>query len=248
MTMHSHPPRATDDFWEKFGSDAPKSFRGLRVIEIGCGEGARALELAREGGIVTGIDIDARLIELAQERKKQAKPEVAERVTFRLCPLQEVESDSFDVAMSEDSFEHIMDVPEVLGAIKDKLAPGGRAYIGFGPLYHSPYGDHGWLRNNLPYGKLPWSHLFLPRSLTYRIAGKRIGQSFKDTVDWPFLALNQYTASDFKRMFANSGLKIVSIRHIEHDSFAGKIFDLFARLPVLSKYFTDGIYCVLEKA
>lgn len=247
MTIHDHPPRAREDFWAKFGDDAPRSFEGLRVIEIGCGEGVRALELAREGAIVTGIDIDARLIELAEQRKKEAEPAVQERVTFRLSPLQQVESDSFDVALSEDSFEHIIDVPEVLAAIKDKLAPGGRAYIGFGPLYHSPYGDHGWIRGNLPYGALPWSHLLLPKSVTYKLVGKKIGTPFKDTVDWPFLALNQYTARQFERMFAESGLKIVSIRNIRHASLAGKLFDALARLPGLRKYFTDGIYCVLEK-
>jgi SAM-dependent methyltransferase len=247
MTIHEHPPRAREDFWAKFGSDAPQSFEGLRVIEIGCGEGVRALELARQGAIVTGIDIDDRLIGLAEQRKKQAEPELQRRVTFRLCPLQQVESGSFDVALSEDAFEHIIDVPEVLAAIRDKLAVGGRAYIGFGPLYHSPYGDHGWIRNNLPYGALPWSHLFLPKAITYKMVAKRIGQPFKDTVEWPFLALNQYTVRDFERMFAESGLRIVSIRNIEHASLAGKVFDALAKLPVLRRYFTDGIYCVLEK-
>lgn len=245
--IHDHPPRAKEDFWRKFGGDAPSTLKGLRVIEIGCGEGSRSIELAEQGAIVTGIDIDERLIGLAEKKKKSAPAQVAKRVTFRLCPLQKVESASFDVAISEDAFEHIIDVPDVLAAIRDKLAPGGRAYIGFGPLYHSPFGDHGWLRNNLPYGALPWSHLFLPKAVTYRIAGKKIGTPFGNTVDWPFLALNQFTASEFKRMFAESGLKIVSIRSVKHASVAGKVFDLFGKLPVLRKYFTDGIYCVLEK-
>jgi hypothetical protein len=48
-------------------------------------------------------------------------------------------------------------------------------------------------------------------------------------------------------MFAESGLRIVSIRNIEHASLAGKVFDALAKLPVLRRYFTDGIYCVLEK-
>lgn len=245
--IHDHPPRAKHDFWAKFGNDAPSSPKGLRVIEIGCGEGARAVELAEQGAFVTGIDIDERLIELAQKKKAEAPAEVAARLTFRLLPLQRVESASFDAAISEDAFEHIIDVPDVLAAIRDKLAPGGRAYIGFGPLYHSPFGDHGWLRDNLPYGALPWSHLFLPKAVTYRIAGKKIGTSFRDTVDWPFLALNQFTAAEFKRMFAESGLKIVSMRSVKHASLAGKIFDLFGKLPFLGKYFTDGLYCVLEK-
>jgi hypothetical protein len=43
-----------------------------------------------------------------------------------------------------------MDLPEVLAAVRAKLKVGGRAYIGFGPLYHGPYGDHGWIREAIP--------------------------------------------------------------------------------------------------
>jgi SAM-dependent methyltransferase len=237
-----------DDFWRKFGDDAPRFSRGLRVMEIGCGTGSRSFEIASHGAQVLGIDPSAVMIESAEQERQKLEPKLAERVSFRQCTIQDVESDDFDIVISEDSFEHIVDVPDVLAAIRDKLAPGGRAYIGFGPLYHSPFGDHGWLQANLPYGFLPWSHLLLPKALTYKLAGKKIGRPFTDTIDWPFLALNQHTTADFKRMFVECGLNVVCIRHVEHDSLAGKVFDILRRVPGLSKYFTDGIYCILEKA
>ena len=217
-------------------------------MEIGCGTGSRAFEIARHGAHVLGIDPSAVMIESAQRERQKLEPKLSELVSFRQCTIRDVEHGGFDVVISEDSFEHIVDVPDVLSAIREKLAPSGRAYIGFGPLYHSPFGDHGWLQTNLPYGCIPWSHLLLPKSLTYKLAGRKIGRSFTDTIDWPFLALNQHTTADFKRMFVESGLKVVCIRHVDHDSLPGKVFDLLRRVPGLSKYFTDGIYCVLENA
>ena len=232
----------------EIGVNAPQSFRGLRVMEIGCGTGARSFEIANYGAHVLGIDPSPVMIKSAEQQRQKLEPDLAKLVSFRQCTIQDIESNGFDVVISENSFEHIIDVPDVLAAIRDKLAPGGRAYIGFGPLYHSPFGDHGWLQANLAYGFLPWSHLILPKWLTYKLVGKKIGRPFTNTIDWPFLALNQHTAADFRRMFVESGLKVICIRHVDHASLAGKVFDILRRVPGLSKYFTDGIYCVLEKA
>ena len=43
---------------------------------------------------------------------------------------------------------------------KEYLKVGGRLYVGFGPLFNSPYGDH--RRTRLI---LPWLHTLLPEPL-----------------------------------------------------------------------------------
>ena len=241
-----HPHAAKEGFWQKFAGGQP-SFAGKRVLEIGCGLGRRSIEIAQAGGNSTGIDISEGCIVHAQSQRQALDPEVAGRLVFRQCAVEQVESAAFDIVISEDTFEHIVDVPQAIATIKEKLAIGGRAYIGFGPLYHSPYGDHGWLQNSLPFGSLPWSHLFLSRQATYKLVGKKIGQKFTDTINWPYLALNQHTSSQYIQMFNNSGLKIVSISTTKHRRAIGKVFDAMAKLPFLGKYFTDGIYCILER-
>ena len=62
----------------------------------------------------------------------------------------------FDVVVSRDTFEHIHDLPEVLRHLARLLRPEGRVYVGFGPLYRSPFGDHGLLGL-----RLPWLHLLV---------------------------------------------------------------------------------------
>ena len=239
-----HP--AKNDFWEKFES-GPPSFVNKRVLEIGCGLGRRSIEIAKAGGVATGIDISEGCISQAEAERRRLDRDIADRVVFKNCAIEQIERDAFDIVISEDTFEHIVDVPQALTTIKEKLVDGGRAYIGFGPLYHSPYGDHGWLQKSLPFGALPWSHLFLPQHLTYKIVGKKVGAKIINTIDWPYLALNQHTVSDYVQMFEKSGLELISLSTVKHKNLIGKIFDQIAKLPFARKYFTDGIYCVLEK-
>ena len=46
----------------------PADLRGARILDAGCGPGAMAVELARRGACVVGVDVSPSLIELARER------------------------------------------------------------------------------------------------------------------------------------------------------------------------------------
>ena|SRR5438132_6239266 len=55
--------------------------RGLRVLEIGCGGGALAVELASRGAAhIVGLDVSAAVVEVAREKAKLAG--VADRIHF----------------------------------------------------------------------------------------------------------------------------------------------------------------------
>lgn len=229
-------PAYHDHFWPGFGPHAPASLKGLAVLEIGCGAGARSIEMADQGAIVTGIDPYEGTAPVTLERPG---------LTFRCCPLSHV-AEQFDAIVSENAFEHIADVPAALADIRERLKPGCRAYIGFGPLFHAPYGDHTFMQRHLPFRGLPWSHLYLPRRLAYRLIGRQLGCEIRDTVDWPYLVLNQLTVRQFRELFAQSGMKVVTIRQATHRSFAGCLLDALARLPMLETYLSAGLYVVLE--
>jgi SAM-dependent methyltransferase len=244
-TLRSFGARTT--FWENFGADQPKTFKDKRVLEIGCGLGGRSFELAEQGARVLAIDLSESAIAAAEKAWQEQPERISQRVEFRCCPVQAVAEAAFDVAISEDTFEHLTDPEEVLASIRNKLVVGGKAYIGFAPLYHSPYGDHGWIQSALPFGRLPWSHLFLPKRLTFRMMSHKLGQPIKDTVSWPYLALNQLTIREFRALFKRSGMKITALHGVRHHSFKGRLLDVLARIPGLRKYCTDGIYVVLER-
>ena len=131
---------------------------GARVLDFGCGHGALAVEGARLGARVTGIDTSAARIGFAARKAATEYPELAERLKFLCCRVQDVAGEAcFDAILSKDTFEHVADIDGVLVAFRRLLAPGGRVYLGFSPLWYSPFGDHGFLTRR----RVPWLHLLL---------------------------------------------------------------------------------------
>lgn len=213
---------------------------GLRVLDVGCGRGNLAFMAARRGAHVTGIDPDAARIAFAREKLAAEPAEVRGRVRLLACGVEALSPDElFDVAFSKDAFEHIRDVPGVLGQMRDHLAPGGRAFLGFGPLYRSPFGDHGWAQ-----ARLPWGHLFLPESYLLgrirRATGERLGSLTE-------LELNQWSLRQFLDAFRRSGLEIESMGLNQGSHWAYRASRPLARLPLVGELFTFNVYAVLRK-
>ena len=73
------------------------------------------------------------------------------------------------------------------------------------------------------------------------------GKPVRSTTDWPFLALNQKTAGQFHRLFWDSGMHVVQERRNANLSWKGRVFGGLSRIPFLGRYFTLGMYCILEK-
>src|SRR5262249_36226322 len=161
---------------------------------------------------------------------------------YRISTIHDLAERDFDAVVSENAFEHILDVPETLAAIRERLRPGGRAYIGFGPLYHGPHGDHSWMRAAMPGGPLPWGHVLVPRRGLLRRMERFYQLPVRDTTDWPFLTLNRKTVGEFRRLFRDCGLRTVYAKCNANERWKGHICALIGRLPLLDKYFTLNMY------
>lgn len=59
-----------------------------------------------------------------------------------LSRLDGIPDSSFDVVGSDAVFEHLKDLPKVLGQFHRVLRPGGMLYATFGPLWYAWGGDH----------------------------------------------------------------------------------------------------------
>jgi SAM-dependent methyltransferase len=97
---------------------------GDRVLDVGCGPGRHAHELARRGLVVHGIDISQRFIDLATESGPPGA--TFERLDARALPFR----DEFDAAicLCEGAFGLMTAVGEnqvVLTGIAAALKPGG---------------------------------------------------------------------------------------------------------------------------
>ena len=98
--------------------------RGLRVLDAGCGDGYNARILARAGAHVTGVDISARMIDLADAEERRAPLDIRYACTS-YAELGAFRDASFDAVVS---FMALMDGPRFDRAMHEffrVLVPGG---------------------------------------------------------------------------------------------------------------------------
>ncbi len=104
------------------------SVSGKRVLDVGCGDGAYSIEIARRGAIVTGIDISAEMIDAARRRAEERGAEVellvgdASRVPFP--------DGTFDVVLAVTVLCFVGDAAAAVREMARVLAPGGRLVLG----------------------------------------------------------------------------------------------------------------------
>lgn len=227
-------------FWARLGG-AP-DFTGKRVLDVGCGLGSLCISIAEAGAAqVYGFEIEEALAEFADTNLRARYSHLASRVKFMVQDICTYDGEPFDVIVSKDAFEHIIDLPNVLKAIERVLKPGGKAYICFGPLYYSPLGDHGRLAG----GRIPWLHALLPESLLLQARTLR-GSPLVSSVE--ALGLNKYTTADYQRAFAQTNLKMLTYEPNKTERvFFKKLLEPVRAIPAVEKYVTFNTYCVAER-
>jgi ubiquinone/menaquinone biosynthesis C-methylase UbiE len=103
---------------------------GLRVMDVGCGDGTTAIPMARLGANVLGVDIARNLVNAGNDRVKN---EGIENCTFQegdVTNLSEIKDQSFDLVVS---IFGAMFAPRPLDVAKELVrvtAPGGRIIMG----------------------------------------------------------------------------------------------------------------------
>lgn len=101
--------------------------RRLRVADIGCGAGTQSLLWAGLGHSVSGLDVNAPLIEVARQRAVERGLAVDFIVgTATDLPL---ETASVDVCLMPELLEHVADWESCLREAARSLAPGGLLYV-----------------------------------------------------------------------------------------------------------------------
>lgn len=102
-----------------------------RVLDVGTGPGALAVEIARRCPTceVVGVDLAPEMLATAAARAREAG--VAARVTFQIGDAASLQLDdrSFDVTVSTLSLHHWRDPAAVLRELYRLLRPGGQALI-----------------------------------------------------------------------------------------------------------------------
>ncbi len=225
-------------FWDRLGGEP--SFEDIKILDLGCGHGSLCVYMASKGAKhVIGIDINKELINFARENVSKNFPHLEDGITFLCCEVSELPENEFDIIVSKDTFEHIIDLDKVLDEMKTRLKKGGRIYVGFGPLYNSPHGDHGRAK-----AVIPWGHIIFPESILIKRLNKKSQKKITSIQD---LGLNKLSLAEYLRIFNQSDLSIIFLRVNASSKTSSKLFSQIRRIPFLEEYFSHNIYCVLER-
>lgn len=223
---------------------------GLRYLDLGCGTGELSIAFARLGGsTVTGVDFLPRSIERARTLARRMG--VDGQVRF-IC--QDVHDwfppadERYDVLLSFDALEHIDDPRRFLAKMADLVAPGGCAVLAFGPLFHSPFGDHMWDFFRL---QIPWRGVLFPEQAMLRVRR----ECFRPTDParrYQEIAggLNLMRYSDFLGDVAATGWEFDFLAvntFLRRQPLLRAVSERLMRSPLLRDYFAHNVYAVLRR-
>lgn len=145
-----------------------------RVLDVGCGTGALAVRLARQGCYITGIDISPRMLAQASERVRAEDME--SQVVFQELGAVDLDTGfpdaSFDVVVSTLVFSELSEdeIEYTLQEIGRILRPKGKLMVADEVVPDSPLGRLGTFLFRLPFAVLAY---LLTQNTTHRVAGLR---------------------------------------------------------------------------
>jgi len=189
--------------------DALAARPGSRLLDVPCGNGRLALELARRGCAMTGLDISQEFLEEARRSARQARLEVEWLLGDMRELSRQAEFDgAFCVGNSFGYMEHAGNL-EFLMRIGRALKAGGRFVLEIGAAAESllPHlQERTWYR---------FDELSVMIENRYQVAEGRLETEYTFVRDGAQEtrrgAQAVYTAAELRRMLAAAGLETVAI-------------------------------------
>ncbi len=161
-------------------AEAPLPFKGLRLLDIGCGGGLLTEPMARLGAKVTGIDATQKNISVASLHAAESGLDIDYRCTTAEALV--AEGVTFDVVLTMEVVEHVADPAPFIADCARLVAPGGicfaatlnRTAKSFAMAIVGAEYVLGWL----PRGTHSWSKFVKPSELArwLRDAGLDLGE------------------------------------------------------------------------
>lgn len=110
--------------------------KGQQILDVGCGGGILADAMARSGAMVTGIDLAAKALRVAQLHALEAQTPNVQYREVSVEALAAEQPGSFDAVTCMEMLEHVPDPASVVRACAALVKPGG--WVFFSTLNRSP--------------------------------------------------------------------------------------------------------------
>ena len=142
-------------------------FKGLRILDIGCGGGLLSEPMARLGAEVVGADPATRNIPVAQMHAEQS----GLTIDYRLTTAEDLAAagERFDVVLNMEVVEHVPDPQSFLTACQTLLKPGGLMICSTLNRNAKSFGmaiiGAEWVMRWLPKGTHDWRKFITPDEL-----------------------------------------------------------------------------------
>lgn len=229
---------------------------GLRVMEVGCGEGGVLTPLLEKGCNCVGVDLAPDRIELAktflQQYLDNGQLKLIAKNIYDLDFLGEFRN-SFDVIILKDAIEHIPDQEKIIGHLKQLLSPRGQVYFGFPPWY-MPHGGHQQICKNKFLSMVPYIHL-LPRPL-YKGVLRLFGEGDDVVIDLMDVKSTGISIERFERIVKRQQYKITQRRFYLINPIYKYKFGVSARvqlkpiaaIPFFRNFVTTCVYYMIKPA
>lgn len=101
---------------------------GKAVLDVGCGGGILCEALAQRGAIVTGIDMGAAPLSVAELHKLESGVSVTYKQSTAEV-MAESHSEQFDIVTCLEMLEHVPDPASVVSACAKLVKPGGKLFF-----------------------------------------------------------------------------------------------------------------------
>ena len=231
---------------ERFEGHLPLS-PDLHYLDMGCGSGELTLGLARHGAKhIVGVDYLPRFVELARRNAQNAS--IHADVAFECADLHTWNPPrKFDVVVSFDALEHIDDPGGFLKTMSRFLAPGGKAVLSFGPLFHSPFGDHMYEFFSV---QIPWRGALFSEAAMMRVR-REYYRPTDPAVRYTEIAggLNLMRYSEFLRHARATGWEFEFLQtnaFLRHRALK-RLSNAVCKVPVLQDYVVHNVYAVMTR-
>ena len=225
---------------------------GMRVLEIGCGEGGVLVPFLEAGLTAVGVELDE--VRLVLARQFLAREMEQGKISFVSKDIYtaDIEKDlggRFDIILLKDVIEHIHDQQKLMAFMQTMLTPKGVIFFGF-PPWQMPWGGHQQILKSKILSKIPYYHM-LPMPLykgILKIANENVAEM--EEIKQTGISIER-----FEKISEKTGYKVLNKKHflinpIYEYKFGWKPREqlfVIRGIPWVRNFVTSCVYYLIEK-